>query len=122
MTVAVLRPDASHVLFKAFFNATDELKLSQQVVADMIGVERSSISRLRKRGELDPKDKKGELALIFLRIYRALYAMFGGDQHQMQHWLTTHNLHLQGEPKVMITTAEGLVNVCQYLDAMRGRI
>ena len=33
-----------------------------------------------------------------------------------------HGLHLQGEPKGMITTAEGLVNVCQYLDAMRGRI
>jgi len=71
---------------------------------------------------LDPERKEGELALLFLRLYRSLDALVGGDDLKARLWLHTTNDHLGGIPSDRIRTVEGLIDVVQYLDAMRGRL
>lgn len=80
------------------------------------------MSRLETRGSIDSQSKDGELSILFLAIYRALFALMGGDNANMRHWLMTENHHLSGIPLEQMGSIEGLVRVGQYLNAMRGKI
>ena len=80
------------------------------------------MSRLQTGRGLDPESKEGELALLFLRLYRSLDALVGGDDEKARHWLRADNHHLAAVPAERIRSVEGLVDVVQYLDAMRGRL
>jgi len=80
------------------------------------------VSRLQHGRGLDPESKEGELALLFLRLYRSLDALVGGDDGKARLWLSAENSHVKGVPGERIKTVEGLVDVVQYLDAMRGRL
>jgi hypothetical protein len=114
------RPEA--VLAKALLSAAERLGLRGRELATIIGTSEASISRLRFARGLDPESKEGELALLFLRTYRSLDALVGGDDEKARLWLRAHNDHLKGIPADLIRTVEGLVDVVQYLDAMRGRL
>lgn len=115
-------PDPAVVLCKALRNTQEAFALSNEELGRVIGKDRSTISRLFEKGSLSPQSKEGELALLLVRIYRGLFALVGGSGSQMQHWLNTPNLHLDGKPREMIARVQGLVAVLSYLDAMRGRI
>ncbi len=116
------RLDPASVLAKAVLAAADRLDLRGSRVAAVIGTSEASVSRLRGGRTLDPARKEGELALLFLRLYRSLDALVGGDDAKAKAWLHAHNDHLGGVPADRIRTVEGLVDVVQYLDAMRGRL
>lgn len=77
---------------------------------------------MRSGRGLDPSNKEGELALLFVRLYRSLDALVGGDDTKARDWLHSMNDHVGGIPADRIRTVEGLVDVIQYLDAMRGRL
>ncbi|MBX3725067.1 MAG: DUF2384 domain-containing protein [Xanthomonadales bacterium] len=111
------QPEAGAVLAEALVNAGRELGLSQVELGRVVGKDRSAISR----GRIDPAGKAGELALLLIRLYRSLYVLVGGDTGAMRHWLRTENLHTGGVPARQIATAQGLVEVVAYLDALRGR-
>lgn len=114
--------NAANVLCKALLNVQKQFELNQTELGRMIGLDRSSISRLHKRGTLKPDSKAGELATYLIRIYRSLYVLMGGDIAIMRHWMETSNRHLQAVPKQLLANTEGLVRVMHYLDAMRGKI
>src|SRR5688500_3884886 len=116
------QPDPAIVLAKATLNAASRLGMRSRQLAEVIGSSEASVSRLQKQRGLDPGSKEGELALLFLRMYRSLDAMVGGDDARSREWLTARNDHLGAVPLERITTVEGLVDVVQYLDAMRGRL
>jgi len=92
------------------------------VLAAVLGTSEASVSRLHGGRVLDPASKEGELALLFLRLYRSLDALVGGDDDNARAWLHADNDHLRGVPAERIRSVEGLVDVVQYLDAMRGRL
>lgn len=116
------RPEPAMVLAKAVLSAAGRLGLRNRQLAAVIGSSEASVSRLQTGRGLDPETKEGELALLFLRLYRSLDALVGGDEQQAQAWLTADNDHLGGIPVERMRTVEGLVDVVQYLDAMRGRL
>jgi hypothetical protein len=116
------RPDAGPVIAKAVLSAATRLGLRNRHVAAILGSSEASISRLQSGRGLDPDSKEGELALLFLRLYRGLDALVGGDDDKARSWLNAENVHLAGIPAERIRTVEGLVDVVQYLDAMRGRL
>jgi hypothetical protein len=116
------RPEPALVLAKAVLSAAARLGLRNRQLAAVIGSSEASVSRLHGGRGLDPETKEGELALLFLRLYRGLDALVGGDDRQAHAWLTADNDHLGGIPAERIRTVEGLVDVVQYLDAMRGRL
>lgn len=104
------------VVNKAICNAAAQLDLTQTQLAQIIGINRTAISR----SPIDPGSKAGELALYFIRCYRALYALMGGNQDNMRHWIKTVNRHLgDTSPMERMGSIAGLVEVMQYLDAIR---
>ncbi|MGH7678356.1 MAG: MbcA/ParS/Xre antitoxin family protein [Gemmatimonadaceae bacterium] len=115
-------PDAGPVLARAALSAAERLGLRNRHLAMVIGTSEASVSRLQHGRGLEPDSKEGELALLFLRVYRSLDALVGGDDAKAREWLHAPNDHLGGVPAERIRTVEGLVDVVQYLDAMRGRL
>lgn len=111
-------PDKADILAKAFGNAGRYLGMSQTDLGEIVGKDRTAISR----GRVDPGSKAGELALLFIRCYRALYALTGGDPAQMSHWMHTENRHTGGIPAEQVKTVQGLIAVLEYLDAIRGKL
>jgi len=112
------QPRAADVLTRALVKAGKELGLTQVDVAAVVGRDRTALSR----SAIEPATKSGELALLLIRAYRALYVLVGGEPQQMKHWMHTSNLHLGGVPSDLIRTVPGLVRVVEYLDAIRGRV
>lgn len=122
MTAPLTAPDADSVLAKALLSAAGRLGLRNRQLAAVIGSSEASVSRLQHGRGLDPDTKEGELGLLFLRVFRSLDALVGGDEDKARAWLQAHNTHLGGVPAERIRTVEGLIDVVQYLDAMRGRL
>jgi transcriptional regulator with XRE-family HTH domain len=114
--------DPALVLGKAVLSAAGRLDLRQHHLADVLGVSAASVSRLARGRGIDPASKQGELALLFLRVYRSLDALVGGDEGRARQWVHAENDHLGGVPAERIATVQGLVDVAEYLDAMRGRL
>ena len=108
----------AEVLGKALRRAGDALGLSQKDLGTIIGKDRSAISR----GRIDAASKSGELALLVVRCYRALYVLVGGEPEQMRHWMHTENRHTGGVPAEQVKTVQGLTRVVEYLDAVRGKV
>lgn len=116
------QPEADAVLAKAVLSTREQLGLTQQELAGIIGVHRTAITRWTEAGGLRAQSKTGELALLLVRCYRALYALFGGNLEDMRHFLRTENRHLAGVPLEMMGQVQGLVRVVEYLDAIRGKV
>ena len=111
-------PEQADVLAEATLNACRALGVDQKTLARIIGRDRSSISR----HGIPPESKAGELALLLIRLYRALHVLVGGEARQMRHWMRTENRHLGGTPLARIQKVEGLIRVVNYLDGFRGKI
>ena len=124
MTTPLALPDLDpgSVLTRALLSAASRLGLRNNRLAEVIGTSEATVSRLSGGRSIDPASKEGELALLFVRLYRSLDALVGGDDSQARAWLHAENSHLGGVPAELIRQVEGLVNVIQYLDAMRGRL
>ncbi|AHE66754.1 MbcA/ParS/Xre antitoxin family protein [Legionella oakridgensis] len=116
------KPNESHVLAVALDNLKEQLDLSNDDLGKIIGVHRNTVTRLLKKGAIDPKSKEGELSLLLIRVYRALFALNGGNKEAIKHWLTTNNRHIQDIPLETMKTVLGLSRVVNYLDAIRGKI
>jgi cyanate lyase len=115
-------PSENEVLSKALLNSKEHLGLTNTELGEIIGKDRTYFTRLRNHSVLEPDSKEGELALHVIRIYRSLYALEGGDLEAMEEWLNTPNKHLNGMPKELLKNVQGLVQVVEYLDAMRGKV
>lgn len=121
-TSSLAAPDEEAVIAKAVLSAADRLGLTNRHLAAVIGLSEASVSRMQRGRGVDPDSKEGELALMFVRLFRALDALMGGNEAQARAWLHAMNDHLGGAPAERIRSVEGLVDVVQYLDAMRGRL
>lgn len=113
-------PDA--VLAKAVLRAAEQLGLRQAGLADVLGMHRTAVSRMKTAQSLDPASKQGELALLLVRLARALYALTGGDVQWIRHFMQSPNRITGGVPAEQIATIQGLVAVLRAVDAMRGKI
>lgn len=111
----------AQVLTKAFLRASEALDLSGAETARIVGISAASLSRLSSGRSIAPESKEGELALLFLRVFRSLDALVGGDASAMRQWFRAVNDHLGGIPVERAQTVQGLVELAGYLDAMRGR-
>ena len=113
-----ISPDPNAVLGKAVLRAAERLGLTRAELAAALGRDRSSISR----SGVDPDTKAGELALLLVRTFRSLAVLVDDNDAQMRHWMQTPNRHTGGVPSHQVQTVDGLVAVCEYLDAIRGKV
>lgn len=119
------RPDPvpDEVVTRATLRAAARLGLPNKVVARVIGLSEATISRMGTGGYLlRPTDKSFELALLFVRLFRSLDAIAGGDEQVARAWLRNENTALGGVPASLIETVPGLVSVVGYLDARRALV
>ncbi len=117
-----VRPTQDSVLAKAVLKAAEQLGLKQAELAAALGVHRTAISRLKHKQSLDPSSKQGEIALLIVRIARALYALTGGDKDWIIHFMHTHNNVTGAIPAKQIQSIQGLMTVLQFVDAIRGKV
>ncbi len=114
--------DSAMVLTKALLRASRRLDLRQKQLAAVLGVSTASLSRLAQGRVIRPETKEGELAILFVRLFRSLDALLGGNEEANRQWFHAPNEHLGGVPAELIRTVQGLVRVVEYLDAMRSRL
>jgi uncharacterized protein (DUF2384 family) len=112
------------VLTKATIRAADKLDVSQKALSSIIGVSEAVVSRMRKGSFELARDngKPFELAVLFIRLYRSLDAIVGGDETVARAWLKNPNTALRSRPIDLIQKVQGLLDVIHYLDARRAPI
>ena len=105
---------------KAAVRAAGRLGLSNRALARVLGVSEATVSRMGAGAyALKAGDKPFEVALLFLRMFRSLDTLAGGDEQVSRAWLRNENLALGGPPAARIETLTGLIDVVGYLDADR---
>ncbi|UQR65099.1 MbcA/ParS/Xre antitoxin family protein [Bradyrhizobium sp. C-145] len=110
------------VLTKATMMAAARLGLPQRVLANVLGLSESVVSRMRSGEYVLERGKPFELAVLFLRLYRSLNAIVSGDDKTAGEWLRNDNLALKARPVDLIQKVQGLVDVIRYLDTRRAII
>jgi hypothetical protein len=127
MAKSVVQPAAavseSAVVTKAVLRSASRLGVSNKALAGIIGLSEASVSRMGSGTyTLAPGDKAFELAVLFLRLFRALDAIVHGDDAVAHAWLRNENTALGGRPLTIIQSIPGLVHAVAYLDARRALV
>jgi len=113
-------PKAGPTVTKALLRAAHRLGLPNKTVASILGLSEATVSRMANGAYTLPADGKPfELSVLFVRLYRSLDAITGGDDAVARAWLRNENTALGGTPLKLAQTVPGLMNVIAYLDARR---
>jgi uncharacterized protein (DUF2384 family) len=120
---AAPQPRDGAIVAKAAIRAAERLGIPGRVLAAIIGVSEATVSRM-KTGDfaLDRDRNAFELSLLFVRLYRSLDAIVGGDTAAAASWLNSHNTALDARPINAAQSITGLVHVIDYLDSRRAPI
>jgi hypothetical protein len=111
---------APAVVTKAVVRAAERLEVSNRLLAAVLGLSEATVSRMGAGSyELVAASKPFELAVLFIRLFRSLDAITGGDSAVARAWLRNENTVLGATPISLVTSVSGLVNVVGYLDARR---
>ena len=116
--------DRSTVLTQALAETANRLELGATEIGKIVGVSQPTASRLLK-GEylLKESAKEWELSAHLVRLYRSLFSLVGSDDSLARGWLRSANKSFAGqEPIALIKRIDGLIHVCEHLDAYRARI
>jgi uncharacterized protein (DUF2384 family) len=117
---AATRPEAGPVVTIAVLRAADWLGVTAKTLATIIGVSEATVSRMKQgRYRLEPGTKPFQLAMLFVRLFRSLDAITGGDEAVAASWIANFNTVLDARPIDKLQTVSGLVDVITYLDARR---
>ena len=115
--------EAGAVVTKAVLRAAVRLGVSNKTLAAVVGVSEATVSRMGAGAyTLAPGDKPFELAMLFIRLFRALDAIVDGDDAVAQAWLRNENAALGGQPLALIQTIAGLMHAVSYLDTRRALV
>ncbi len=105
---------------KATMNAAAKLELSNVELSSILGVSEPQLSRIKNaQATFKQNTKEFELALLFIRLFRSLDSLLGGDDSSASKWLRGENLALLDKPINRIKKVEGLIDVLSYLDSRR---
>ena len=111
------------VVTKALLRAAALLDVKSNTLSRVIGVSEPTLSRMRKGASVvEPSQKPFELAVLFIRMYRSLDAIVGGEEAVARAWLKNNNTALRGRPIDLIQSVPGLIDVVNYLDARRALV
>jgi len=111
------------VLTKATLRAAALLGLNNAVLARVVGLSESQVSRMAKgEREFDVGTKPAELAALLVRVYRSLDALVGNSEPHRRLWMDSFNRAFNQAPRDAIQKVEGLARVASYLDGARAVI
>jgi|TARA_Y100001947_G_scaffold147335_1_gene143502 hypothetical protein len=119
-TAAIDAQERARVMTMAVVRAGEKLGLSGKDMALILGVSEPTVSRMRKdEYRLEEGTKPFELGALFVRLFRSLDAITGGDGKVANAWLRNENRALGGRPLDQIKTISGLTHGLAYLDSRR---
>ncbi|MEE9380624.1 MAG: antitoxin Xre/MbcA/ParS toxin-binding domain-containing protein [Hyphomonadaceae bacterium] len=119
-TQAANSQERARVMTMAVIRAGEKLGLSGKDLAMILGVSEPTISRMRKDVyRLEEGSKAFEIGALFVRLFRSLDAITGGDGEVSNAWLRNENRALGGRPVDQIKTITGLTHGLTYLDSRR---
>ena len=108
---------------KAVLRAAGQLGVPNKTLAAIIGLSEATVSRMGSGTyTLSAGDKAFDLAVLFVRMFRALDAVAHGDESVAQAWLRNDNVVLGGKPLTLVQSVPGLVHTVAYLDARRALV
>jgi uncharacterized protein (DUF2384 family) len=120
---STLSAEASTVVSKAALRAAERLGINARELAVIIGVSEANLSRMKRQTyQLAQASKPFELAVLFVRLFRSLDAVTGGDEVMARAWLRNDNLVLGRRPIDALAEVTGLTAVLAYLDARRALV
>jgi hypothetical protein len=115
--------DHRALLAKAAIRAARRLGMRNVELARVLGVSEAVVSKIARHGDALPNDpKKLELATLFIRLFRSVDAIAGGDDAVAAKWLRNGNTAVGRKPIDAIQSITGLVDVVAYLDARRALV
>ncbi len=118
-----IKYDQAEVLTKALINLVKFYNLTGKQLSIILGISEATVTRLNDGKKLiTPDTKEGEMALLLIRIYRSLNALLGNNHEKAIAWLNSKNSYFSQAPIEHMKTITGLVDVINYLDAMRGKL
>ena len=119
-TRAIKSEERARIMTMAVVRAAEKLGLSGRELAVILGVSEPTVSRMRKDAyRLEEGTKPFELGALFVRLFRSLDAITGGDGAVAHAWLRNENRALGGRPLDRIKTIAGLTHGLAYLDSRR---
>lgn len=127
MSARIAEHPAAHVraevLTTALLEVGERLAMSPTELGGVIGVSQASMSRMKSRSYLLKEgSKEWELAALVVRMYRALIGVVCADD-AARLWFNHRVGGLGGQvPREAVRRIEGLLHVCEYLDAHRARV
>jgi hypothetical protein len=121
---ALPRSERSRVLSTAVIEAARRLNLGSSDLNAIIGTSQPSASRLLNGKYFIPENSKTwELSAHFIRLYRSVSSLVGGDDELARSWLKSANQAFDNRhPLDVVKRVDGLLHVCEYLDAHRARV
>src|SRR2546425_11409052 len=88
-------PEAGTIATKALLRAASRLGLSNKHLGRILGLSEATVSRMGSGTyTLSDGDKSFELAILVIRLFRAIDALTGGDEAVASAWLRNENLAL----------------------------
>ena len=111
------------VVTVAVFRAADQLGVNAKSLSEVLGVSEATVSRMRRKDFLLERGTKPfELGVLFVRLFRSLDAIVGGDETVAKAWIKNPNMALEARPLEKISTIAGLIDVIAYLDSRRALV
>jgi hypothetical protein len=105
------------VLTAAVLEVAETLELSENSLAAVLQVSPPDVARMQSgEARLQGGNPGWEGGLRLVRLFQALYAVFGGDKRAMRAWMVNANQGLGGVPEKMIRTPAGLAEVLGYAE------
>ena len=111
------------LMSKALLNAARRLEMTNIELAQVVGISESKLSRMdRQEAFVSRSGKEFDLAVLFVRLYRSLDSITGGDRVTSAAWIRNPNKAFDTVPVERMKSLEGLVDVVHYLDSRRAII
>lgn len=114
--------NTSKVLTKASWKAAELLGLKPEQFVRILHLECLDMNLSEASLMFDSNSKQGEIALILIRIYKALYHLNGGDIKWMHHFLNSPNLLTGGIPMAQLESMSGLLSVLNTVESLQHKV
>lgn len=98
--------------------AARNLAIDARLLQAVLATDADVIESLLDRGQaLSPESDAGRRALLLVRLHRALGDVYG-SLDQVHAWLDARHPELQGRPRDLMSSTDGLARVVQHMEAL----